>query len=118
MKIEDFDNLFLGATDLEKAKLFYHDILGLEIKFDFSDKGMIAFKVGNNEPAIILKDLTRFPATNPTIWFKVDSVHKCYDEMKNKGIVFLSEPYKILTGRAVEFKDPTGNILGITDYIN
>lgn len=67
MKIEDYDNFFLGTTDLEKSKSFYQDILGLDLKFDFSNNGMIAFKVGNNEPAIILKDLTKFPATRPTI---------------------------------------------------
>lgn len=36
--------------------------------------------------------------------------------MKNNGIDFTSEPYQIGTGTAVEFRDPYGNILGITDY--
>jgi len=116
MKIEDYDNFFLGATDLEKSKSFYHDTLGLDIKFDFSNNGMIAFKVGENEPVIILKDLAKFPTAKPTIWFKVNSVQNIYDELKGKGVEFLTEPYKIRTGWAVEFKDPTGNVLGFTDY--
>ena len=32
-------------------------------------------------------------------------------------IKFLSEPFKIGTGNAVEFEDPFGNRLGVTDYI-
>jgi hypothetical protein len=34
----------------------------------------------------------------------------------NIVIFFLSEPFKIKTGMAVEFEDPFGNRLGITDY--
>ncbi|SFW17899.1 hypothetical protein SAMN02927921_00365 [Sinomicrobium oceani] len=116
MKIEDYDNFFLGATDLEKSKFFYRDTLGLDLKFDFSNMGMTAFKVGENEPAIILKDLTKFPTAKPAIWFKVASVQATYEELNNKGVEFLTAPYKISTGWAVEFKDPAGNVLGFTDY--
>ena len=36
--------------------------------------------------------------------------------MKENGIKFLSEPFRIRTGYAVEFEDPFGNRFGITDY--
>lgn len=117
MEIQDIDNFFLGAADLQQSKSFYKDTLGLEVKFDFSDKGMLAFKVGNNEPALILKDVSKFPEVKPTIWFKVASVQQQYNSWKEKGVTFLSEPYRIKTGWAVEFKDPAGNVLGITDYL-
>jgi predicted enzyme related to lactoylglutathione lyase len=55
-KMKNYDNFFLPANDLKKAKEFYQGILGLSIKFDFSDKGFLAFKVGDQEPASILKD--------------------------------------------------------------
>ncbi len=113
--MKDYDNFFLPATDLEKGKEFYNDTLGLPIKFDFSDKGMVAFKVGDQEPAIILKDINVMPAKS-TIWFVVDSVKDEYDKLRSKGVEFLSEPFQIPTGLAVEFEDPFGNRLGITDY--
>src|SRR5207253_1963227 len=50
------------------------------------------------------------------ILFEVDDVQVIYIELKKRGVVFLSEPYKIYTGLAVEFEDPFGNRLGITDY--
>jgi predicted enzyme related to lactoylglutathione lyase len=90
--------------------------LGLSVKFDFSDTGMIAFKVGDQEPALILKDLKKFPSTKPTIWFVVDDVLEGYRKLKEKGVRLLSEPFQIQTGWAVEFEDPFGNRLGITDY--
>lgn len=114
--MKNYDNFFLPADDLVKGREFYEKILGLPVKFDFSAQGMIAFKVGNEEPAIILKDLRKFAKIKPTIWFEVEDVKKTYTELKNKGVVFLSEPFKIRTGLAVEFEDPFGNRLGITDY--
>lgn len=77
---------------------------------------MVAYNVGDEEPAIILKDKNMFKDMKPTIWFVVDDVNTEYEKMKEKGIKFLSEPFEILTGNAVEFEDPFGNRLGITDY--
>jgi predicted enzyme related to lactoylglutathione lyase len=114
--MKDYDNFFLPIDDLEKGKDFYRKILGLSVKFDFSDRGMVAFKVGNQEPAIILKDLKKFPQAKPTIWFVVNDVIEEYKKLKEKGVQFLSEPFHIPTGLAVEFEDPFGNRLGITDY--
>jgi predicted enzyme related to lactoylglutathione lyase len=114
--MDAYDNYFLGAEDIEKSRKFYENILGLSLKFDFSDKGMVAFKVGSEEPAIILKDLNKFPEVKPTVWFVVEDVETEYQKLKGKGVNFLSEPFEILTGMAVEFEDPSGNKLGITDY--
>jgi predicted enzyme related to lactoylglutathione lyase len=115
-KIEDYDNFFLPVKELEKAKEFYQKILELPFKFDFSDKGMVAFQVGHQEPAIILKDLKRFPDAKPTILFVVDDGKVAFELLKKKGVPFTSEPFKIPTGFVVEFEDPFGNRLGITDY--
>lgn len=112
----DYDNFFLAENDLNKAISFYTELLGLEVKYDFRDKGMFALKVGENEPAIILKDKVKFPDAKPTIWFVVDNVMETYSSLKNKGIKFITSPYQIFTGFAVEFDDPSGNRLGITDY--
>jgi len=111
-----YDNFIFKADDLEKSRKFYQNILGLKLKFDFKDKGMMAFNVGKEEPAIILKDIKMFPDVKPTVWLVVDDVKEEYQNLKNKGVNFLSEPFEILTGMAVEFEDPSGNHLGITDY--
>ncbi|RRD40280.1 VOC family protein [Leptotrichia sp. OH3620_COT-345] len=116
MKLKGYDNFFLVVDDLEKAKKYYKDILGLEIKFDFSDMGMVAFNIGNEEAAIILKEKNKFPDTKQTIWFIVDNVSEEYEKMKNKNVKLLTPPFPIRTGNAVEFEDPFGNRFGITDY--
>jgi len=113
---KSFDNFFLPVNDLDAARKYYQDQLSLAIKFDFSNVGMLAYKIGGEEPAIILKDISKFPEAKPTIWFVVDNVKEAYQQLKDKGVVFLSEPFEIRTGFSVEFEDPFGNRLGITDY--
>ena len=109
----NYDNFFLTSDNLDTAKDFYKNKLGLDIKFDFSEKGMVAFKVGDNEPSIIMrKDINAKPA----IWFTVENVRQAYEELKTKGVQFLSEPFEIMTGLSVEFADPFGNKPGLTDY--
>ena len=84
--MKDYDNFFLPSSDLKKSKNSTKTCWGLSVKFDFSNMGMIAFKVGNNEPAIILKDTSKFPETKPTIWFVVHSVQEEYKRLKAKGL--------------------------------
>jgi len=111
--IKDYDNYFLPANNLDTAKDFYQNKLGLDIKFDFSERGMVAFKVGDNEPAIILRKADN---VKPSILLTVDNVRTAYEELKQKGVQFNSEPYEIMTGLSVEFTDPFGNLFGLTDY--
>ncbi|RII33641.1 VOC family protein [Clostridium chromiireducens] len=114
--MKNYDNFLLGVTNLEEARKYYEGTLGLKLKFDFSNKGMIAFNIGAEEPAIILKDENVFKNTKPTIWLEVENVETKYDKLLKNGVKFLSEPFEIMTGMAVEFEDPFGNRFGITDY--
>lgn len=111
--IKNYDNFLLSATDLDVAKDFYGEKLGLKLKFDFSAKGMVAFNVGDNEPAIILH---KQEPVKPAIWLTVEDVNVAYEALKLKGVQFLSEPFEIMTGLVVEFTDPFGNKFALTDY--
>lgn len=112
----NYDNFFFPTDDFEKCKDYYINTLGLSVKFDFSEFGMIAFQVGNEEPAIILKDVKKFPNAKPAVWIQVEDVKQEYKKLKSKGVIFLTEPFKIKTGWAVESCDPSGNLIGFADY--
>ena len=116
--MKNFDNFFFPSDNFEESKKFYAEVLKLPIKFDFSQHGMIAFKVGEDEPAIIIKDKTKFPNAQPSVWIEVENVKQLYSDLQKKGVKFLTEPFKIKTGWAVEFLDTSDNLLGITDYQN
>ena len=42
-----YDNFFFPADDLAASSRFYQDVLDLPVKFDFSENGMVAFRVGD-----------------------------------------------------------------------
>jgi predicted enzyme related to lactoylglutathione lyase len=112
-----YDNFFISVKDLGEAKAFLQSI-GLHLKFEFPDKGMAAFGTEEDDAAIIARDATMFPDAGSTIWFVVNNVEVEYKSMKEKGVNFLTLPFRIKTGSAVEFTDPSGNRFGITDYTN
>jgi len=109
------DNWFLPVQDLVEAKAFYAKI-GLNKGFDFPEKGMVSFRANTGEAAIVLKDKQKYPSAKPALWFVVDDVRQTYASLMALGVTFNSEPFNIGTGLAAEFEDPSGNLLGITDY--
>lgn len=114
--MKGYDNFLLPVDDMAQARAFYQGLLGMEVKFDFSALGMLAYKVGQEEPAIILQEKSKFPQAKPSIWLVVEDVMAEYDRLHSKGLVFLSPPFEIKTGLAVEFEDPFGNRFALTDY--
>ncbi len=43
--MKNYDNFFFPSNNLAESKKFYSEVLGLPVKFDFSQQGTIAFKV-------------------------------------------------------------------------
>lgn len=117
-KILSIDNFFLPASNLQESRRFYANTLELSVRFDFSERGLLAFRVGNDEAAIVLKDSTRYPDAKPALLLHVTDVQQFYGELLAKGVTFTKRPYKINTGWAAELLDPAGNVIGITDYSN
>jgi len=63
--MKNYDNFFFPSDNFEASKKFYSETLGLSTKFYFSQHGMTALKVGEEEPAIIIKDKSKFPNAQP-----------------------------------------------------
>lgn len=110
-----------SVDDLEKAKEFYSEVLGLEVK-EFKDMGILNIKfAGGTEIMIYPKDNHK-PATFTVLNFPVEDVEKTVDELISKGINF--EQYKEFKtdekgisrewGQEIAwFKDPAGNIISV-----
>ena len=114
--MDGFDSFWFKTKNLEESKEFYEKTLGLSLKPNFDEKGIIAFNVGNEETLLMLADLKAFPKAKTAMWFIVDDVEGEYKRLKEKGVNFLYEPFEVDNGMAAEFEDPSGNKLGIADY--
>lgn len=87
----NYDNLFLPADDFAASQRFYGETLGLSVKFTFPELGMTAYRVGDEEAAIILKDRQRYPDTQPAIWITVENVAETYAALRER-VAFRSDP--------------------------
>jgi predicted enzyme related to lactoylglutathione lyase len=117
-------NAFSGfsVNDLEAAKEFYGQILGLEI--DENPQGLI-LKIAGGNGTFVYSKADHVPATFTILNFPVDDIDKAVDALAGKGIVFehygkLTDEKGIARGLAQKqgpdiawFKDPAGNVLSV-----
>lgn len=113
--IIDYDSIFLEVKDMERSRRFYEQLFELQATEDLADFGLVSLNVGNQGPRIVLRDSNCHGIGQPTIWFKVDNVNKLYQKFSSSEVEFITEPFQVQNGWAVEFYDPAGNRLGITD---
>lgn len=109
------------TTDIARAKAFYTDILGLELKADY---GPAAFFNAGGAPLFIYQRDAPTKADHTVANWDVPDVRATAKALAAKGVVF--ERYDGMTQdedgiaslgegapQAAWFKDPDGNILGI-----
>jgi predicted enzyme related to lactoylglutathione lyase len=111
-----------SVKDLEEAKKFYGQTLGLEISE--SEEGLNLHLKGGNDVFIYPKP-DHIPATFTILNFVVDDVDRTVDELIKMGIRFeiynkgqlKTDDKGILHGKPkiAWFKDPAGNFLSILE---
>ena len=112
-----------SANDLQKAKAFYQEKLGIDVSEN--EMNILTLHLGNGHEVIIYPKPNHEPATFTVLNFAVDDLEKAVDDLIAKGITFeqYNEPMKtdakgILRGNGqgpdiAWFKDPAGNILSV-----
>ncbi len=113
----------IAVKDLDRAKQFYEDKLGMKPKEEWGDEG-VTLKSGDT-----LFNLYRseFAGTNKAtaLTFRVDDIDEEVSELKEKGIFFehydvpgLERHGDIYVAEGMKtawFKDPDGNILSLIE---
>jgi predicted enzyme related to lactoylglutathione lyase len=111
-----------AAPDLDKAKEFYGQTLGLNVKtIDVGPAQLLELDVGGSPVLIYPKD-DFTPATYTILNFPVEDVEATVDELAGKGVTF--ERYdgfdqdergidRSGPGPIAWFTDPAGNILAV-----
>ena len=111
-----------SVDDLEAAKKFYSQTLGVKVEED--DAGLMLHIAGGN-PILIYPKPDHQPATYTILNFPVDDIDQAVDDLISKGVVFeqyenMTDKKGIARGIAAHqgpdiawFKDPAGNILSV-----
>ncbi len=112
-----------SVDDLEKAKEFYQNILGVETS---QDEMGLKLTVTNGYEIFLYQKDNHTPATFTVLNFVVNDIDAAVDELSAKGVEFEKYPGMnqdekgIARGKAANygpdiawFKDPAGNILSV-----
>jgi predicted enzyme related to lactoylglutathione lyase len=106
-----------STNDIQAAKEFYSQVLGLEVT---DDHGMIYLHLGSGGEVLVYPKEDHVPATFTVLNFSVDDVDKAVDDLTARGVAF--EHYPTTDEKGVMrdqgpaiawFKDPAGNILSV-----
>ena len=115
MEVEHVDFISVPVTDMERAKRFYSETLGLPMAVD--DGSFPEFKLGDNAFLYLLQ-MENIGGTfegphTASIALRVPDVEAAQKELEAKGVVFDFEESPFDTGvcHMAIFKDPDGNKL-------
>jgi predicted enzyme related to lactoylglutathione lyase len=118
-----------SVNDIEKAKKFYSETLGLDVS---ESMGLLNLNFPSGQKVIIYPKPNHTPATFTVLNFPVDNIETAVDQLGKKGIIF--EKYDMPNLQTDEkgiahspegkgpdiawFKDPAGNILSVLTPTN
>jgi catechol 2,3-dioxygenase-like lactoylglutathione lyase family enzyme len=112
-----------AVDDLQKAKQFYTETLGLRMSEIDAENGLMALHISGSRDILVYLSPTHSPASFTILNFPVEDVEAAVDELTRRGVRF--ERYEGFDqdekgiNRGVGppiawFKDPAGNILSVT----
>jgi catechol 2,3-dioxygenase-like lactoylglutathione lyase family enzyme len=111
-----------AVDDLDKAKQFYGETLGLRTSVLDEENGLIALHMAADRDTLVYRKPDLEPANYTVLNFSVDDLDATVDELAARGVRF--ERYDgfdqddkgIARGAGPDiawFKDPAGNILSV-----
>lgn len=113
-----------SVDDIQKAKRFYHDTLGLDVAD--APMGQLELRIADDTKVFVYEKPNHTPATFTILNFPVDDVDEAVDDLRERGVRF--EIYKegdLKTDdkgvhrdggpKIAWFKDPAGNYLSVLD---
>jgi predicted enzyme related to lactoylglutathione lyase len=111
-----------AVDDIEAAKRFYGETLGLGVKVLSEEFGVTSIQLAGGRDTLVYVKPDFVPATYTILNFEVDDIDAAVDELASKGIAF--ERYEgfeqdekgVARGPGPHiawFKDPAGNILSV-----
>lgn len=116
--LKDKDSAAIVAvTDINRAREFYANTLGLELVH--ADDNVLRFRTGGTALVVYVSDYAGTNQANAVVWGVGDDIEAIVADLARKGVQFEQYPgmdyrdgiHSSGDFRMVWFKDPDGNIL-------
>lgn len=110
-----------AVPDIEAARRFYGDTLGLEVEL-VDGPGLLTLHLAGDRPTLIYPKPDFTPATYTILNFPVEDIDTAVDELTERGVTFERYDGFEQDGKGIArgpgpniawFKDPAGNILSV-----
>ncbi|HEY0390705.1 MAG TPA: VOC family protein [Solirubrobacterales bacterium] len=111
-----------AVDDLDQAKRFYGETLGLEYTVLSEEFGLISLQLAGGRDTLVYRKPDFVPATYTILNFEVDDIDAAVDGLAERGVSFeryaeMDQDEKgVARGPGPHiawFKDPAGNILSV-----
>jgi catechol 2,3-dioxygenase-like lactoylglutathione lyase family enzyme len=115
----------VAVSDLNRARIFYEDTLGLTLEGGSVDDGVLTFRTGQTSLGVYRSDYAGTNKANAVTWEMKGDLIDVVNDLRSKGVAF--EHYPDMPGtlngdihafgemKMVWFKDPDGNILHLVE---
>jgi predicted enzyme related to lactoylglutathione lyase len=111
-----------SVNNLQKAKDFYQNILGLDVS---EINGVLQLNISGGNGIVVYPKPNHSPATFTILNFPVDNIETAVEQLNKRGVHFLQYEGAIKTNEKgishagginiAWFQDPAGNILSILE---
>ena len=111
-----------AVDDLEKAREFYGETLGLNLRVIDENYGLISLELAGDRPTLVYLKPDHVPATYTVLNFPVEHIDEAVDALAARGVRFerydeMDQDEKGIVraqGPPIAwFRDPAGNILSV-----
>ncbi len=109
--------LMLPVTEVERAVVYYRDILGLPFLFSAPPQ-MAFFQCGDVRLLIGVPEAAAHRQRGGTAYFRVEDIQAVHATLSARGVAFQVAPHVVHRGPGsdlwlAEFQDPDGNQLAL-----
>ena len=112
MKIKKIAFVGIPVTDMERAREFYEDVLGLKIADQMMGGQWIEYVVGDDTLAIANVGEQRTPSDQGiAAAFEGENFDKAIKHLKDRQVSFAAEPFETPCCHMAVVQDPDGNKL-------
>ncbi len=110
-----------AVDDIDKAKVFYGETLGIKTTTLDEENGLLSLHLAGDRDTLIYQKPGFTPASYTILNFQVDDIDKAVDELAARGVQVerydgFDQDEKGISRRGPSiawFKDPAGNVLSV-----